>query len=197
MIKLECEQVAFRHPGGGGVSAVKFQLHPGEALALIGPNGAGKSSLIDGLLGLVPFTSGSITIGAEHYPATGASLHLPRGTFGYLPQSFTLDPHFPISLAQMVMLGRYPELGWLRWPGRVDRHAVRNALERVKLSALARSPFGALSGGQRQRGLLARALVAKPNILLLDEPFNGLDADSRLTLTEILGELKAIGRAHV
>ena len=114
---------------------------------------------------------------------------------GFLPQTAELDPDFPISLEQVVMQGRYRRLGFLRWPGRTDREAVRRALDTVGLGALAKRRFGELSGGQRQRGLLARALASEPRLLLLDEPFNGLDQQNRDALIDTLRTLKAQGVA--
>jgi len=114
---------------------------------------------------------------------------------GYLPQSMHVDPDFPINLEQVVMQGRYRRLGLLRWPGRKDRAVVRRALETVGLADLAERRFGELSGGQRQRGLLARALAGEPRLLLLDEPFNGLDQANRDALIDTLHTLKRQGVA--
>ncbi|UOE43338.1 metal ABC transporter ATP-binding protein [Agromyces larvae] len=189
---LALDGAAFTHPGGSGVHGLTFSIAPGEAVALIGPNGAGKSTLLQGLLGLVPRTAGTVRFaGSEASDRSRAG----RGELGFLPQTVELDPDFPISLEQVVMQGRYRRLGWLRWPGRADRAAVRAALDAVGLADLAKHQFGELSGGQRQRGLLARALASDPALLLLDEPFNGLDQPNRDALIETLRTLKARGVA--
>jgi manganese/iron transport system ATP-binding protein len=186
---LRLRDVAFTHPGGRGVDGLTFDVEGGEALALIGPNGAGKSTLLNGLLGLVPRTTGVVEFAGAAYAAPGM--------IGLLPQSADLDPDFPISLRQVVMQGRYRRLGLVRWPARADRQAVQTALETVGLAELASRRFGDLSGGQRQRGLLARALAGEPQLLLLDEPFNGLDQQNREALIETLRELKRRGVAVV
>jgi len=194
---------AFTHPGGSGVTGLDLTVEAGTALALIGPNGAGKSTLLRGVLGLVPLTAGTMELGSvEVRGADGASgppvpKHTRNGMIGFLPQSSELDPDFPISLEQVVMQGRYRRLGLLRWPGRADRVAVRRALETVGLTSLAKRRFGELSGGQRQRGLLARALAGEPRLLLLDEPFNGLDQTNRDALVDTLRALKLQGVAVV
>jgi len=183
---LRLSGAAFTHPGGSGVSGLDLDIAPGEAVALIGPNGAGKSTLLNGVLGLVPLTAGTMQL-------AGDDEHARNGMIGFLPQSTELDGDFPISLEQVVMQGRYRRLGLFRWPGRADREAVSAALAAVGLTELARLPFGELSGGQRQRGLLARALAAQPSLLLLDEPFNGLDQANRDALIETIRRLKAQG----
>ncbi len=195
---LRLDGAAFTHPGGGGISGLDLSIAPGEAVAVIGPNGAGKSTLLNGLLGLVPLSAGTMRFGSPvtDDPAAGASrAHAARGMIGFLPQTAELDPDFPISLEQVVMQGRYRRLGLLRWPGRADRAAARRALETVGLTELAKRRFGELSGGQRQRGLLARALASDPRLLLLDEPFNGLDQQNRDALTDTIRSLKGAGVA--
>ncbi|TYL53605.1 metal ABC transporter ATP-binding protein [Agromyces mariniharenae] len=195
---LRLEHAAFTHPGGGGVADLELEIAPGEAVALIGPNGAGKSTLLKGILGLVPLTAGSMHVGTSSSDAATTArdgAHARNGMIGFLPQSADLDPDFPISLEQVVMQGRYRRMGLLRWPGRADRGAVRRALETVGLAELAKRRFGELSGGQRQRGLLARALASEPALLLLDEPFNGLDQQNRDALIATLHALKAQGVA--
>ena len=171
------------------LSEVTLDVAPGEALAVIGPNGAGKSTFILGLLGLTTLAAGTLAV-------LGGTPAQARRRVGYVPQTAGLDPEFPVTLDQVVMMGRYRQLGW-RWPGRRDRAAVHAALERVGLADEHRTRFGRLSGGQQQRGLLARALVSQPRLLVLDEPFNGLDQTNRDTLLDIVRELKNDGVAFV
>lgn len=163
-----------------------FNIASGDALALVGPNGSGKSTLLKALLGLVKTVRGELHV-LDVDPRAAA------GRIGYLPQHDEIDLEFPVSLQQVVMMGRYRTLGNFRWPGKVDRKAVREALERVDLADRASAHFGSLSGGQRQRGLLARALVDSPDLLLLDEPFNGLDTTSRKALMATLRKLRGEG----
>ncbi|GAA2176213.1 metal ABC transporter ATP-binding protein [Agrococcus versicolor] len=184
MSVVRIDRASFRRGGRTVLSGVTFAVEPGEAVALVGPNGAGKSTLLDGLLGLVPHD-------AERFDVpTGP------GAIGMLPQSTTTDAAFPISLEQVVMQGRTARLG-LRWPGRADREAVAAALDTVRLAAHRKARFGDLSGGQQRRGLLARAIAGEPALLLLDEPFNGLDASSRQSLLDAIERLKAAGVALV
>jgi zinc/manganese transport system ATP-binding protein len=195
---LRLDDAAFTHPGGGGVAGLDLAIGPGEAVALIGPNGAGKSTLLKGVLGLVPLTAGTLELGTTATDAAASldrPVHARDGMIGFLPQSSDFDADFPISLEQVVMQGRYRRLGLVRWPGRGDRAAVRRALETVALTDLAKRRFGELSGGQRQRGLLARALAGEPRLLLLDEPFNGLDQANRDALVDTLRTLKRQGVA--
>ncbi|WP_261556871.1 MULTISPECIES: metal ABC transporter ATP-binding protein [Frankia] len=165
-------------------------VHQGEIVALVGPNGAGKSTLIKALLGLVPVASGSISV-------LGRPPALARRQVAYVPQADTLDPDFPVSVAQVVLMGRYRRIGWLRPPGRADRDAAAEALAAVGLAHRAADRFGTLSGGQRQRVLLARAIAAQPAALLLDEPFNGVDAVSQEALLATIRALAAGGAAVV
>lgn len=181
---LRLVDAAFAYESKVALRGITMTVEPGEAVALIGPNGSGKSTLLKGILGLIPRTGGE---------ANGAG----SAEIGYLPQGEELDPDFPIRLEQVVMMGRFRRLGWLRWPGRGDRTAVRKAIDSVGLTEHARTRFGQLSGGQRQRGLLARALVSEPRLVLLDEPFNGLDQINRNGLIRILRTLKESGVAIV
>ena len=186
-VALELSGAAFSYGNAVALDGLNLAVHQGEALALIGPNGSGKSTFLKGVLGLLPLSSGTMRIfGAPRNAETARSL-------GYLPQSDEVDPEFPVSLEQVVMMGRYRRMGWWRLPARADRAAVAEALRMTGLTDLSKNRFGLLSGGQQQRGLLARALAANPRMLLLDEPFNGLDQPNRDALVETIRVLKAAG----
>lgn len=187
---LRLNRVSVAYGPAPALENIDGTVAPGEAVALIGPNGAGKSTLITAILGLVPLTSGQITV-------LGATPAQARRDVAYVPQADTLDPDFPISVAQVVLMGRYRRIGWLRRPRPADRQAAHRALERVGLAERARHRFGTLSGGQRQRVLLARAIAAEPRLLLLDEPFNGVDAVSEQALLDAIAALKAEGAAVI
>jgi manganese/iron transport system ATP-binding protein len=165
-------------------------VRPGSAVALIGPNGAGKSTLIKAVLGLVPVVRGRITV-------LGRTPAQARRHVAYVPQADTLDPDFPVTVEQVVLMGRYRAAGWIRRPGRTDRRIAADALDAVGLAGRSRDRFGTLSGGQRQRVLLARAIAQQPQLLLLDEPFNGVDAVSQDALLDALATLRAGGAAVV
>jgi manganese/iron transport system ATP-binding protein len=169
---------------------VDVELRAGQRLALVGPNGAGKSTLIKSVLGLAQILDGAVTV-------LGRSPAAARGLAGYVPQNDVPDAGFPVSARQVVMMGRYRRIGWWRPARSADRRAVTEALERVGLADRAGHRFGTLSGGQRQRVLLARAIVAEPRLLLLDEPFNGVDAVSQEAIVGVLRDLTAAGTALV
>ncbi|MDC4233710.1 metal ABC transporter ATP-binding protein [Actinomyces sp. B33] len=161
------------------LTGVTASLEAGQALALIGPNGSGKTTLLRSILGDAAVLGGSVEAEA--------------GVIGYVPQSADLDLEFPVTAREVVTMGVYGELGWFRRPHRGHRRAVADALERVGMEDRAGQRFGRLSGGQRQRILLARALVARPRLVLLDEPFNGLDQPNRDALLDIITQMKADG----
>jgi manganese/iron transport system ATP-binding protein len=187
---LRIEHATVAYDGDPVLTDVHGSVNGAEMAALIGPNGAGKSTLIKAVLGLVPVVHGSITV-------LGRSPAQARPDVAYVPQADTLDPEFPVSVAQVVLMGRYRRIGWLRRPGRADRRIAAEALDLVGLADRARSTFGTLSGGQRQRVLLARAIAQQPRLLLLDEPFNGVDLVSQDALLAALRDLKARGAAIV
>jgi manganese/iron transport system ATP-binding protein len=170
------------------LEAATGEVAPGQSVALIGPNGAGKSTLIRAVLGLVPLAAGRIEV-------LGADPVAARRDVGYVPQADLLDLDFPVTVLQVVLMGRYRRIGWLRRPGRADRERAREALAEVGLADRADRRFGELSGGQRQRVLLARALAADPRLLLLDEPFNGVDSVSQELLLDALSRARAGGAA--
>ncbi|WP_305787827.1 metal ABC transporter ATP-binding protein [Symbioplanes lichenis] len=182
--------VSVGYQGRPVLTGVDLTLEAGQRLALVGPNGAGKSTLIKSLLGLVPVLDGTATV-LGRAPAEA------RDQVGYVPQTDALDAGFPVTAAQVVMMGRYRRIGWWRPARGADRQAVRAALDLVGLADRAGKHFGTLSGGQRQRVLLARAIAAEPKLLLLDEPFNGVDVVSQEAILRVLRELTATGTALV
>lgn len=184
---LNLDDVAFAYDGDVALDHVTMHIDPGQAVALIGPNGSGKSTMLKGVLGVIPLVDGEMTV---FRPKKGRGQ---SGRIGYLPQDDDIDADFPITLRQVVMMGRYRRLGWFRFPSADDRQAVADALEVTGLSSRANDRFGTLSGGQQQRGLLARALATKPSLLLLDEPFNALDQPNRDALITTLNDLKSRG----
>ena len=172
------------------VEGVTGQVEAGGALALIGPNGAGKSTLIKAVLGLVPLVSGTVEV-------LGLPPAQARGQVAYVPQAEALDRNFPVSALQVVLMGRYRRIGWLHRPGAADKAVAVEALERVGLADRAGNRFGTLSGGQRQRVLMARALAQQARLLLLDEPFTGVDTTSTDVLLDLLDGLRTNGVAIV
>jgi manganese/iron transport system ATP-binding protein len=184
---LDLNDVAFAYDGDVALEHVTMHIEPGQAVAIIGPNGSGKSTMLKGVLGVIPLVAGEMMV---FRPKKGRGQ---SGRIGYLPQDDDIDADFPITLRQVVMMGRYRRLGWFRFPGVDDRQAVADALEVTGLTSRAGARFGTLSGGQQQRGLLARALATKPSLLLLDEPFNALDQPNRDALITTLKDLKSRG----
>ncbi|MBE6417430.1 MAG: metal ABC transporter ATP-binding protein [Akkermansiaceae bacterium] len=166
---------------------VSFSLHCGHTLALAGPNGAGKSTLIHLLAGLQRPQQG-------HMLWNGKPLHDTRNEIAFMPQRTEVDWRFPITVRELVEMGRYPATGIWRSLNRHDRDIVDKALETLQLTHLQKRQIGALSGGQQQRAFLARALAQEAHILLLDEPFTGLDVPGMESLGELLRSLAAEGR---
>ena len=165
------------------LTGITLSLSPGHALALIGPNGSGKTTLMRALLGSAQVISGEV--------------NCPLDFLGYVPQNSDIDLSFPINVRQVVEMGMYPKTKLLRPLSREQKEAVSAALEQIGLVERARERFGTLSGGQRQRVLVARALVAKPRLVLLDEPFNGLDEPNREALLSLISHAKAQGTAFM
>jgi ABC-type Mn2+/Zn2+ transport system ATPase subunit len=181
------EDVSLGYGGRPVLQHVSLSVYEGEFLGIVGPNGSGKSTLLKALLGLLTPLSGQVRWGdAGSLPGTSpqARLH-----YGYVPQRDTVDPLFPLSVRQIVAMGRYGRVGLFRRLGKADWEAVDEALARVGIQDLAQRGYGQLSGGQRQRTLIARALAAEPDLLVLDEPTNGMDLASEHALLELIREL--------
>jgi manganese/zinc/iron transport system ATP- binding protein len=157
---------------------------PARAMsAIVGPNGSGKSTLLRAALGLVPVDAGRSAVFGE--PARAAMRRV-----AYVPQREAVDWDFPITVREVVEMGRYPAAGWIRRIGREDRAVVDESLERVGMTAFARRQIGQLSGGQRQRVFVARALAQRADLLVLDEPFAGIDARTEAALLALLADLR-------
>jgi ABC-type Mn2+/Zn2+ transport system ATPase subunit len=176
---LEVDGLAVGYGGSPVLAGVAFELEAGERTSVLGPNGGGKSTLFRALLG-------------ELEPSRGSFRAV--GGFGYLPQTERSRLDYPVTALDVALMGTLSRLPWWRQPGRADRRFALEALDRVGLAALARTQFGELSGGQRQRALVARALVQDAPILLLDEPFTGVDQPSAELLERLLAKLAAEGR---
>ncbi|MFC0623672.1 anchored repeat-type ABC transporter ATP-binding subunit [Kribbella deserti] len=185
---LRVEGVGVELAGRLVLHDVNLVVSGSEQVGLIGPNGAGKTTLLRSMLGLLPIRDGAITI-------SGATPAQARGSIGYVPQRHEFAWDYPVDVRTAAMTGRTHRIGWLRRPKQDDREAVEDALRRVDLVELARRPIGELSGGQRQRVLVARALALRPRLLLLDEPFTGLDVPTQEILTGLFHDLTSEGTA--
>lgn len=188
--RVDIDGVAVDLGGRRVLHDVDLHVAPGELLALLGPNGAGKTTLLRTLLGLVRAAEGKVRVAGQE-PGRGWR-HV-----GYVPQRHEFAWDFPITVEDVVMSGRTRHIGWLRRPGRDDHRAVRDALRTSGMADLADRTVGELSGGQRQRVLIARALATRPTVLLLDEPFTGVDMPTQEQLTELFIELSRSGTTLV
>ncbi|WP_120003364.1 metal ABC transporter ATP-binding protein [Nesterenkonia muleiensis] len=176
------------YPGVTALEDVSLSLEPGRVTALLGANGSGKSTLFSALLGLAPVASGRVRLFGRP-PAEARR----RNQVSFVPQHEQIDSTFPITVEQVVMMGRYPHTGFLRIPRAKDRSAVDQALEQTQLTEYRRRAIGELSGGQRKRTFVARALAQGAPLMLLDEPFAGVDRSSEALITTVLHNLRSQG----
>ena len=169
---------------------INLEIPTGVMAGIVGPNGAGKSTLIKSLLELVPSLSGEVMVHGRPYASQ-------RRRVGYVPQRSSVDWDFPTTALDVVTMGLYGRLGWLRRPGRKERNESLEALEMVGMSAYADRQISQLSGGQQQRVFLARALVQQADVYFLDEPMAGVDATTERAIIDILRRLRDAGKTLI
>jgi manganese/iron transport system ATP-binding protein len=184
--RLDIEDVTIAYDGTPILRDLTFQVPHGAQVAVVGPNGAGKSTLFKALVGLLPLQAGRILV-------HGRPLGSHYDCVAYVPQRGDVDWRFPVNVADVVMMGRFRHQGYFGRPSKADRTAVAAALEHMGIANLAKQPIGDLSGGQQQRVFLARALAQEPHILLMDEPFTGVDVTTQEAVLRVLDELRAEG----
>lgn len=181
---IEVKNLSAGYPGDKlAIRDINFTLSKGEKVAVIGPNGAGKSTLFKAIVGLIPFTSGHISIHGEDCRTS-------HNLVGYVPQQDDIDWTFPVTVYDVIMMGRARQIGWFRWAGKKDHHIVEGLLEQLSLQGLRNRPIGSLSGGQRQRVFIARALAQETSVLIMDEPFTGVDTTSENDILDVLASLQ-------
>jgi ABC-type Mn2+/Zn2+ transport system ATPase subunit len=179
---VEARELAAGYNGRAAIEGLTFTVTRGERVALLGPNGGGKTTLLRVLLGELDPLGGSLRVDARR---------------AVVPQTERTRLDYPVSALDVALMGTLARLPWWRRPAKTERRAARNALQAVGLGGREHATFGELSGGQRQRVLIARGLVQEAELLLLDEPFTGLDATSAAGLEELITSLAASGRSVV
>jgi manganese/iron transport system ATP-binding protein len=184
--RLEFSHVSVAYNRQIVLDDITLEIAHGAQIAVVGPNGAGKSTLFKALTGLLPLESGRILI-------HGKSLRIHDDCVAYIPQREEVDWNFPVTVQDVVMMGRYNRFGWFKNPRKTDFEITDRAMERLGILNLKTKPIGQLSGGQQQRAFLARALAQQPHILLLDEPFTGVDLTTQEATLDMLAGLKKEG----
>jgi manganese/zinc/iron transport system ATP- binding protein len=169
---------------------VDLDVPPGVLMAVVGPNGAGKTTMIKSILGLIKPAAGQVLIYGKPYQEQ-------RKLVGYVPQRGSVDWDFPTSVLDVVTMGTYGSLGWIRRPGRSEREKALAALDQVGMQSFAQRQISQLSGGQQQRVFLARALVQNAQVYFMDEPFQGVDATTERAIVSLLQTLRAEGKTVV
>jgi manganese/iron transport system ATP-binding protein len=186
---ISVRNLSVTYPNGfSAVRDASFQLDPGSICALVGINGSGKSTIFKAIMGFVRPSAGEVRLCGM--PVDEA---LKKNIVAYVPQSEDVDWNFPVLVETVVMMGRYGHMNFLRMPSRADRYKVDEALERVGMSAYRHRQIGELSGGQKKRVFLARSLAQEGRIILLDEPFTGVDVKTEAAIIGLLRELRASG----
>jgi manganese/iron transport system ATP-binding protein len=186
---ISVRNLTVTYPNGfTAVRDASFELDPGTICALVGVNGSGKSTIFKAIMGFVRPSTGEVKLCG--LPVEEA---LKKNVVAYVPQSEDVDWNFPVLVETVVMMGRYGHMNFLRMPSRADRYKVDQALERVGMSAYRKRQIGELSGGQKKRVFLARSLAQEGRIILLDEPFTGIDVKTEAAIVGLLRELRASG----
>ncbi|HKL58247.1 MAG TPA: metal ABC transporter ATP-binding protein [Sphaerochaeta sp.] len=189
-LAIDAEDITIAYHDKPVIWDVDFQVPPGIMMAIVGPNGAGKSTLLKGILGLIKLTAGQVNIFGDTYKNQ-------RKLVGYVPQRTAVDWDFPTTVLDVVLMGTYGRLGWIKRPGKHEIYQATEALEKVGMRDYSDRQISQLSGGQQQRVFLARALTQDAEIFLMDEPFQGVDAATERTIITILKELKSAGKTIV
>ena len=182
---MSLQDVTVEFDGHAALNNVTFDVDAGTLMGVVGPNGAGKSTLFNAIAGLLPVRQGKVTL---HTLGQGS------GALAYVPQRESVNWRFPVTVMDVVMMGRCCRLGWFRRPGKRDRELVKACLGRVGLWDLRSAMMTELSGGQKQRVFVARALAQEASVLLLDEAFSGVDVGAQEGLVEVLQTLRDEGR---
>lgn len=184
---LDVRELSAGYPGDRrAIDRLTFSVLPGERIALVGPNGAGKSTLFKAIAGLIPFTNGEISVGGEDCRSSHAYV-------GYVPQQSEIDWTFPVTVYDVIMMGRARHSRWFPWWHRKDHQRVVELMQQLSLTHLAKRQIGELSGGQKRRVFIARALAQETRILLMDEPFTGVDTAAEQEIMNTLDVLTAQG----
>jgi len=181
--RLELHNISVSYQNRIALKNLTVDIPHGEQIAIIGPNGAGKSTLFKALVGLLPLREGRILI---HGMPLGHHLDC----VAYVPQREEVDWRFPVTVKDVVMMGRYGRLGWLQKPGKIDNEIVHRSISQMGITDLTCRSIGDLSGGQQQRVFLARSIAQEPHIMLLDEPFTGVDAATQEATLVLLDQLR-------
>jgi ABC-type Mn2+/Zn2+ transport system ATPase subunit len=187
-VSIQVENVTVDYNGKVALHGATLSLQEGAIAGLVGMNGSGKSTLFKAIMGFIPPTTGRVLING--LPIRQAQK---RGLVAYVPQSEEVDWNFPISVADVVMMGRYGHMNFLRIPSQEDRRIVAESLERVQMTPFRDRQIGELSGGQKKRAFLARALAQQGTVMLLDEPFTGVDIKTEKAIVELLMALRQQG----
>jgi len=185
---IEFKNAALGYGRNAVLKDISFSIEAGDYFGLVGPNGSGKTTILRAILGTIHPLAGEVRV---HAPSARPI------RFGYVPQRDTVDYVLPYTVGEVVLMGRYHQIGLMRLPSQKDREIVRETLNHVDISDLHDRPLKELSGGQKQRVLIARALASEPDILVLDEPTNGMDLSSRISILQLIHSLYQIDRLTI